>query len=82
MIIGTVRAEETSVHDTHEGYHPFHMEETQEPHGSFEIFHQTRGWYWAAGFPGCLHDGEPSGPFATSRQALEDADGWDPEFDD
>lgn len=40
------------------------------------------GWYWWAGFPGCLHDGEPAGPFAFSRQALEDADEWNPEFDD
>jgi hypothetical protein len=40
------------------------------------------GWYWCAGFPGCVWDGEPTGPFASSRQALEDADAWNPEFDD
>ena len=40
------------------------------------------GWYWVAGFPGCLWDGEPSGPFATSRDAREDADEWVPEFDE
>jgi hypothetical protein len=39
------------------------------------------GWYWCAASPGCLWDGEPSGPFATSRQALQDADEWHPEFD-
>ena len=39
------------------------------------------GWYWAAGFPGCMWDDEPSGPFATSRDAREDADEWAPEFD-
>jgi len=40
------------------------------------------GWYWVACFPGCLPDGEPMGPFATSRDALEDADEWNVEFDD
>ena len=39
------------------------------------------GWYWWAAFPGCLPDGDPSGPFATSRDAREDADEWAPEFD-
>ena len=28
------------------------------------------GWYFAFGFPGCLHDGEPEGPFATEGEAL------------
>jgi hypothetical protein len=41
------------------------------------------GWYWWACFPGCMPDGDsPIGPFASSRQALEDADEWNPEFDD
>lgn len=40
------------------------------------------GWYWWACFPGCMPDSDQSGPFATSRQALEDADEWNPEFDD
>ena len=39
------------------------------------------GWYWHACFPGCIPDGEPSGPFATSRDARKDADEWAPEFD-
>lgn len=38
MIIGTVRAEEARAYDSHEGYHQFHAEETQEPYGSFEVF--------------------------------------------
>ena len=42
----------------------------------------SRGWYWHACFPGCLPDGDPSGPFATSRDAREDADEWAPEFDE
>lgn len=33
------------------------------------------GWYWAAGQPGCLWDGEPLGPFDTEGEALEDAKG-------
>jgi hypothetical protein len=31
------------------------------------------GWYWWACFPGCLPDGDPSGPFATEAEAIEDA---------
>lgn len=91
--IGTVRPEEARIHDTWAGYHNFHAEETQEEYGSFEVFWLTEyahvlpsvdmspGWYWWACFPGCLPDGEPSGPFATSRAALEDADEWHPGFD-
>lgn len=96
--IGTVRPEEARIHDSYSGYHGFHAEETQEEHGSFEVFFLDRfpdarereadwpelspGWYWWACFPGCLPDGEPNGPFATSRDALEDADEWNPEFDE
>lgn len=28
------------------------------------------GWYFAFGFPGCLWDGEPSGPYASEAEAL------------
>lgn len=35
---------------------------------------EAAGWYWHACQPGCLPDGEASGPFASSRQAREDAD--------
>lgn len=31
------------------------------------------GWYWWACFPGCLPDGEPSGPFATEQEAIDNA---------
>ena len=31
------------------------------------------GWYWAAGFPGCVWDGEPNGPFDTKQEAIDDA---------
>ena len=41
----------------------------------------SAGWYWAAGFPGCLPDGDAMGPFASSQQAHEDADEWAPEYD-
>jgi hypothetical protein len=27
------------------------------------------GWYWHACFPGCMPDGEPSGPYTSSRAA-------------
>ena len=91
MRIGTVRPEEAKVYDSHAGYHRFHTDNAyeygpQEPYGSFEVFWHDRhdesesGWYWAAGFPGCLYDSEPTGPFAYSQQAHEDADEWAPEY--
>jgi hypothetical protein len=94
--IGTVRAEEARAYDSHAGYDQFHDEDTQEPHGSLEVFWNdgdegvdsypyepmSAGWYWWSCFPGCLPDGEATGPFAYSRQALENADEWNPEFDD
>ena len=96
MVIGTVREEEARVSDGFAGYHEFHAEETQAAYGSFEVFWSglewsqddpdakepdPAGWYWWACFPGCLPDGDPMGPFASSRLALEDADEWHPEFD-
>ena len=33
----------------------------------------TEGWYWAACYPGCMPDGDFSGPFASSRAAYRDA---------
>jgi hypothetical protein len=38
MIIGTIRPEEAHVLDSHEGYHYFHVAESQEAYGSFEVF--------------------------------------------
>ncbi len=32
------------------------------------------GWYWWACFPGCMPDSEePSGPFKTEQEAIDDA---------
>ena len=31
------------------------------------------GWYWQAGFPGCIPDGEPNGPFPAQADALANA---------
>lgn len=31
------------------------------------------GYYWWAGFPGCLPDGDPVGPFPTEEAAIQDA---------
>jgi hypothetical protein len=55
----------------YEGYHSFE-DETDRPYGSFEVFYDD-GWYWWACFPGCIPDGEPNGPFETSKEAWEDA---------
>lgn len=85
MLIGTVRPEEARALSAEEGYHPFHNEDGEE-HGSFEVFWMEGcpaedhgcdlrpGWYWWACFPGCMADGDPSGPFASSIQARADAD--------
>lgn len=37
------------------------------------------GWYWHACFPGCMPDGDPVGPFASSRAAMYDADEYHPD---
>lgn len=49
---------------------------------SFEVFwyddkceDYPLGWYWWACFPGCLPDGEATGPFRTSYLAWVDATG-------
>ena len=31
------------------------------------------GWYYAFGFPGCLWDGSPMGPFESEKEALAEA---------
>ena len=65
-------------------YHQF-SNDLGEPYGSFEVFFTCgsfepdgpegfeSGWYWVAGFPVCLPDGEPSGPFQTEQEAIDDA---------
>lgn len=35
--------------------------------------YKESGFYYAYGFPGCLHDSDPVGPFNTEQEALEDA---------
>jgi hypothetical protein len=107
MIVSQYQASECEHRDTDAGYHTFHAEETQEPHGSFEVFfvqpntieltrffepkewqeeeveYLSSGWYWRSGFAGCLPDAEEcNGCFSSSTLALEDADPWNPEFDD
>lgn len=64
------------------GFHGFRGASKAERHGSFEVFYQAAdeetvdwepGWYRWACYPGCLPDGEPSGPFDTAKQAWENA---------
>jgi hypothetical protein len=44
------------------------------------------GWYWQAGYTGCVPDGDPEGPFDTEAEALADAQSdvmlSDPDDDD
>ena len=64
-----------------EGYHSFRGNV-----GSFEVFWNSGdlegdepntkaeiGWYWRPCFPGCLPDGEATGPFFSSSEAFADA---------
>ena len=65
-------------------YHQF-TNETGEQFGSFETFFYydalpkteyrigDRGWYWHACQPGCLPEGDLSGPFETEQDAIKDA---------
>lgn len=44
------------------------------PYGSYEVWIAYDGyWYWWACWPGCLPDGEPSGPFDSWDEAVIDA---------
>lgn len=40
------------------------------------------GWYWQACFPGCLPDGEPTGPFDTEAEAIADVQSNGSDTDD
>ena len=54
-----------------------------EPYGSFEVFYAVKivtdqgdigaGWYWWPCSPGCMPDGDASGPFLTEEDAIADA---------
>jgi hypothetical protein len=92
MIIGAEEASMAGYHqfhaeETQEPYGSFEVfwvnqpvypdKETEEAGEQLDT-----GWYWQACFPGCLPDGEPCGPFATSMQAHKDADEWSPKYDE
>jgi|TARA_R110000751_G_scaffold301470_1_gene414081 hypothetical protein len=64
----------------HDGNHMAEQDDDDMPLDEWRDAERA-GWYWAAGFPGCLYDGDPSGPFAYSRQAHQDADEWSPEHE-
>lgn len=54
-------------------YHKF-RDELGQAFGSFETWMNNLGeWWWWACFPGCLPDGEPSGPFDSRDEAIIDA---------
>lgn len=66
------------------GYYNFLLQDGDEGTGSFQVFHTDQevmpqdgewpdGWYWAPGFPGCLWDADPTGPFDTIEEAFKDA---------
>ena len=41
--------------------------------GHISACEEFEGWFYAFGFPGCLWDSDPIGPFDTYEQALEAA---------
>jgi len=43
---------------------------------AIEIGISSGGWYWQCCWPGCLPDGEPSGPFKTEAEAIADANSF------
>lgn len=70
-----------------QGFHSW-TEEGTAARISLEVFHHEAGhaehpgnqdletgWYWWPCSPGCLPDGEPSGPFPTAEGAYLDAIG-------
>jgi hypothetical protein len=65
-------------------YHSFHNEDGHA-FGSFEIFQEDKdqriydpflkdNWFWWSCLPGCLPDGDKTGPFKTWKEAFNDAD--------
>ena len=72
------------IHDkcTFSGYHKFPYSDNEGGgYGSFEVFYEDetqetgKGWYWHACSPGCLPDGDSTGPFPTAEGAYLDAIG-------
>jgi hypothetical protein len=64
-------------------YYQFKDDDGNE-YGSFEVFYDigfltltgkpvNEGYYWWACWPGCMPDGEPSGPFKSEELAIADA---------
>jgi|19_taG_2_1085344.scaffolds.fasta_scaffold315961_1 hypothetical protein len=41
-----------------------------------DSFLSDPGFYWVAGLPGCLWDGEPTGPFDSEEKAIADAQSY------
>lgn len=78
MIIGTVRLEEAKALDSSAGEHVLFDGERND--ATIEVFWALDGWRWSLDSqdPDCFQGG---GPFASSSQALQDAQDWwaDPE---
>lgn len=70
-----------------------HSGQHNDANGPFEVFwHDGRGpddssepagpgWYWWSCHPGCLPDGEAQGPYATSKEAYDEARSDNPNRD-
>lgn len=60
-------------HDTGEEYGSFEVFYAEPPYESHCEFYAGEGYYWATGFPGCLWDSEPIGPFQSASEAIANA---------
>lgn len=68
---GTVTEPEIPTGPTDIGHHGYRT--GPDGHGSVEIMRGPDGWHWRACFPGCLPDGEWSGPHKSEADAMNDA---------
>jgi hypothetical protein len=56
-------------------YHYSNPTRENDPHAlpDVEVFNEGPQWFYAFGFPGCLWDSDPVGPFGSESEALADA---------
>jgi len=51
----------------------FQIPEDYQPEPENDEEPYEPGWYWWSCLPGCLPEGDPTGPFETYEEALDDA---------
>ena len=74
MSYGTFKDEDGEDFGSFEVFHWSEAQAKEYPGECFDGEPLGAGWYWWACFPGCLPDGDPTGPFATEEEAIADAE--------